>query len=77
MTDQGIMNSDKHLCCPHCARPIFRKSSSGARYKAKTSIVVLHKSGDVEINCGSCKRAVILARAKIELRKAVFTVPKS
>jgi hypothetical protein len=71
------MNSAKHLHCPHCDRPIFRKSSSGARYKAKTTIVVLHKSGDVEINCTACKRAVILSRGKIELRKSVFTIPKS
>ena len=71
---------DKHLHCPHCDQPIFRKSNSGTRLKARATILVLHKSGEVEFNCGACKRAVILPtafRAKVELRKAIFTVPKT
>lgn len=70
----------QNLECPHCGFAVFRKASGGGRYKARTTIMVLHKSGDVEINCGKCKRALILPmqfRASVELRKAIFTVPKS
>lgn len=59
--------------CPHCARPIFRKSSGGEKLKARTKIVVLHKSGDVEINCGSCGKGVLLPLRVVDgagLRKA-------
>lgn len=60
--------------CPHCARPIFRKSADGAKLKARTKILVLHKSGDVEINCASCGKGVLLPLQAVgsepELRKA-------
>jgi predicted RNA-binding Zn-ribbon protein involved in translation (DUF1610 family) len=71
---------DNPFQCPHCAKAVFRKSASGATLKAKATIIVLHKSGAVEFNCGACKRAIILPtqfRQEIALRKAVFTVPKS
>jgi len=60
--------------CPHCGQPVFRKSATGQKLKAKTRILVLHKSGDVEINCGGCGKGVLLPLAVIEgeteLRKA-------
>lgn len=68
------------LQCPHCEQTVFRKSTSGTQLKARTTIMVLHKSGEVEFNCAACKRAIILPmrfRDVIELRKAVFTIPKS
>lgn len=71
---------DDNLHCPHCHQPVFKKSNGGSRYKARTTIMVLHKGGDVELNCAACKRAVILPmqfRAKAELRKAIFTIPKT
>jgi hypothetical protein len=46
--------------CPHCRRPIFRKSASGDRLKARVSILVLHKGGDVEVNCPHCRRGVLV-----------------
>ena len=67
----------QHLHCPHCNTAVFRKSNSGTRYKAKTTIMVLLKSGDIEFNCSGCKRAIILERTETKLRKAVFTVPRS
>ena len=71
---------DNPFQCPHCTKAVFRKGSAGAALKAKATIIVLHKSGAVEFNCGSCKRAIILPtqfRKEVALRKAVFTVPKS
>ena len=68
------------LQCPHCEKTVFRKSTSGASLKTRTTIMVLHKSGEIEVNCVACKRAIILPmqfRASIELRKAVFTIPKT
>jgi hypothetical protein len=67
--------------CPHCQRPVFREQ--GAKQKAKTSMLVIHKAGDVEINCGSCGRGVLIPLAptgSTELRKAVeprLIVPKA
>lgn len=49
--------------CPHCSQPVFTASAGGAKLKARTRIVVLHKSGDVEINCGHCGRGVLLPLA--------------
>jgi hypothetical protein len=59
--------------CPHCAQPIFREV--GPKLKARTTMLVLHKSGAVEINCGACGRGVLLplerpASGALELRKA-------
>lgn len=48
------------LDCPHCGKPIFRMAKSGDKLRARTSILVLHKSGEVEINCESCRRGVII-----------------
>lgn len=59
--------------CPHCGRPVFRTSSGGSKLKARTTILVLHKSGPVEINCGSCGRGILLplvVDTQLELRKA-------
>jgi uncharacterized C2H2 Zn-finger protein len=68
------------LKCPHCEGQVFRKSNSGNRYKARTAIVVLHKSGELEINCASCKRAIILPTVfrsdNRSLRKAIYTARK-
>jgi len=59
--------------CPHCDKPVFRKSADGQKLKARTRIVVLHKSGGVEINCGSCGKGILLPLARVEgedIRKA-------
>lgn len=60
--------------CPHCGSAVFRKSKDGAKLKAKTRILVLHKAGEVEINCGSCGKGVllplVLAPGAPELKKA-------
>ena len=60
--------------CPHCRQPIFRKSAGGAKLKARTKILVLHKAGGVEINCASCGHGVLLPlvldEGEPELRKA-------
>lgn len=70
--------------CPHCGDPVFRKSGSGAKLKARTKILVLHKSGDVETNCPSCGKGILLPLVPSkdpQLRKAVvpdrrFVVPR-
>lgn len=68
------MNKNPDLGCPHCAAQLFRASHDGTRVKARTSILVLYKSGEVEINCPSCSRGVliplVLAPGPIVLRKA-------
>jgi hypothetical protein len=62
--------------CPHCGATIFRKSSGGNRFKARTGIVVIHRDGALELNCGACRQPVILPtklpQDNIALRKAVF-----
>lgn len=62
-------------CCPWCDRPVFRKARDGGKLKARTSILVIHKGGAVEINCGSCGKGVLLplelASDSLTLRKAV------
>lgn len=57
--------------CPYCYSDVFTLSRDGERAKASTSIVVLHKGGDIEINCSTCKNGVILpiVAAGKELRK--------
>jgi DNA-directed RNA polymerase subunit RPC12/RpoP len=73
--------TDDQLTCPHCGSRVFRKSSGGTRYKARTPIVVLHKSGELEINCAGCRRGVILPTTfksdNPVLRKAILTVRKT
>lgn len=64
------------LACPHCGDALFRGAADGSRLKARTSMLVLHKSGDVEINCAACKRGVLLPLSPIKdapLRKATET----
>jgi len=46
--------------CPHCQAELFALSRDGMKLKATTSILVLHKSGEVEINCATCKNGVLL-----------------
>ena len=46
--------------CPHCGKTLFRLTPDGQRVKAATSCLVLHKSGEVEINCPKCKLGVII-----------------
>lgn len=50
--------------CPHCGRAVFRKAARAEKLKASTRIVVLHKSGDVEINCPHCSKGVLLPLAQ-------------
>lgn len=57
--------------CPWCERAIFKLSKDGSRIKAPTSCLVLHKSGDVEINCGHCKKGVIIPLAAKEGQKSL------
>lgn len=58
--------------CPHCTALVFRPSPG--KLKARTKILVLHKSGEVEINCGVCGKGVLLPLVikpdSLELRKA-------
>ena len=60
--------------CPHCDKEMFRPSKDGSKLKLPTSMLVLHKAGDVEVNCPHCKQGVIVPlQAKTgppELRKA-------
>jgi hypothetical protein len=67
------------LACPHCAALLFRASLDGSRVKARTSILVLHKSGEVEINCQSCRKGVIVplvpAPGPVMLKKAADAPP--
>lgn len=57
--------------CPHCQQPMFRRSESGNKAKLGRSAVVLHKSGDIEVNCPRCRRGVILGRLDdLTMRKA-------
>lgn len=61
--------------CPHCGKAVFRPSKDKKKLKAKTSMLVLHKGGEVEINCGSCGYGILLPLSADEgtpkLRKAV------
>ena len=61
--------------CPHCGCQMFRMAKGGLKLKMSTRILVLHKSGDVEANCPSCQRGVLLPlQAKpgvTEVRKAL------
>ncbi len=58
--------------CPHCHLPLFRKSETGDKLKVGRTMVVLHRGGDVEVNCPRCKGGVIVGRleAPAALRKA-------
>ena len=39
---------------------MLKRSADGQRLKVPTTCLVLHKSGDVEINCQHCKQGVIV-----------------
>ncbi len=71
------------LGCPHCGEPVFRSAAGGDKLKARTSILVLHKAGAVEINCESCRKGVlvplVLKEDSLVLRKAEprLVVPKA
>lgn len=56
--------------CPHCNAQILLKK--GGKAKLRTSMVVLHEGGDVEINCPSCREPVLLPVAATDqpIRKA-------
>lgn len=49
--------------CPSCQNSVFVLSNDGERLRAATTMVILHKSGEVEINCPTCKNGVILPLA--------------
>lgn len=65
------------LACPHCEAPIFRQSPDGLKLRVRTSVLVLHKSGEVEINCPSCSHGVLVplvaAPGPVMLKKAIET----
>lgn len=52
--------------CPHCNKTIFKMSEDGSRLKAPTTMLILHKAGGIEINCGHCKQGVILPLQPIQ-----------
>lgn len=57
--------------CPHCQQPVFRRSEAGGKAKLGRTAVVLHKSGELEINCPRCRRGIILGRIdEVTMRKA-------
>lgn len=60
--------------CPHCGKPVFRLSPDGAKLKATTTCLVLHKSGEIEINCPRCRLGVLVPlvvnTASMKLQKA-------
>lgn len=62
--------------CPHCNRTMFRLSQDGSKVKTRTTCFVMHKSGEIEINCPKCGRGVMLPFLSVqeqkpkELRKA-------
>ena len=60
--------------CPHCSHALFRMAADGLKIKAATSCLVLHKSGDVEINCPKCKLGVLvplnISGGQMALKKA-------
>ncbi len=58
------------IACPHCQLPVFRKSESGGKQKLQRSAVIVHSSGDIEINCPRCKRGLIVGQSSGTLRKA-------
>jgi len=62
--------------CPHCNHKLFRLSKGGQKLKVATTVLVLHKSGEVEINCPKCKLGVLVplkADGKKTLRKAALS----
>lgn len=63
------------MICPHCDKLIFQMSKDKSRAKAKVTCLILHKSGDVEINCPLCKRGILLpfhCKENGELQKSQY-----
>jgi len=54
------------MLCPHCDKQVFQTTKDGTRAKARITCLILHKSGDVEINCPACKRGILLPFQKAE-----------
>lgn len=55
--------------CPHCDKPVFR--AEGGKAKLGRTIVVLHKGGDLEVNCPHCRSGIVVGRLEsVALRKA-------
>jgi len=50
------------IACPHCQGVLMRKSTEGNKLKARTSMCIMHRTGEVEINCGSCGKGVLLGK---------------
>ncbi len=50
---------------------------AGDRLKLRTRITVLHKSGDVEVNCQHCGGGVVLGQlTKVALTKSTHAAPR-
>ncbi len=62
------------MICPHCEKPVFKASADGTKLKARTSMLVIHKGGGVEVNCGSCSRGVLIP---MTLDDAPFVLKKA
>jgi len=60
--------------CPYCSLAMFRSAANGERLKAPTSMLIVHKSGEVEINCRHCKHGVLLP---LVLADGAFALKKS
>lgn len=62
------------MICPHCSEAVFRATPDAEKLKARTTMLVLHKSGGVEINCARCGHGVLLplqlSDGPFELKKA-------
>lgn len=69
------MSAPSPLDCPHCGEAVFRAADGGRKLKARTSVLVLHKNNEAEINCHSCGQGVIIpmvpAAGAVALRKAM------
>lgn len=49
--------------CPECSGRVFRASDDGSKVRAKTRVLVIRKSGEVEINCAHCKTPLVIPLA--------------
>ena len=62
----------KSLDCPHCGAGVL--VYKGGKAKMRTSILVVHKAnGEVESNCPSCKKPLILPMT-MDPKKSLETV---
>lgn len=60
--------------CPACNGRVFRKSEDGTKIRARTRVLVIRKSGEVEINCSTCKTPLVLP---LELKDGPFNLEKA